>query len=817
MNATPILTSYTGGIHTPTENSSRLDDELQNAIRKVPGRYHEFIPLDEFDRIITRENIQKELQSNSAISSTTNDLSVWVDEVWNEVEYIDHETEQTMRTSRRKIFAVLVLLNVPERIMSFVGEDLWDRDLPFRTNIERKWVCRTNRNEERIIKCLNNPHEWNKRDSDSFGSHQWCVLSPVFDMTQGEVIFQPLHSRIPLPFVEESGIDDGDVLGGGYGDVSRVLIHPAHYRLDTSKPGQLDAFAIKRLLSRDKRNFDSEVESLKRFSTGHYPHLVRLLATYSHGGYYHLIFPWAQGNLKDFWSIHSKPDKTYELLLWIADQCKGIAAGLNMIHKDDFGKRSLTPEETTKGRHGDIKPENILWFQDTEDKIRPWMGTLKISDFGLTRWHRDKSNRIVYINGVRASPTYRAPESDLTQEIFQPWDIWTLACVYLEFLTWYLCGWDEGVDEFSRQRADESSFSIPWDDFFSLGSKENGFTYRASLKRSVIDVSTIFSSWAMPTKDKFMQWVNKLHAAEGCSIFIHEFLDLISDHMLRIRYEERYKCEEIVDRLDTMYRRCRDDETYCFKGAHNHQKKRKTNDSDVKDLKDVQNEHVEGPANISDWRQPGSEQQARIMEEEGNPTTPTRFDEGGKYDKTSNPPIGSVEDESYGRMAESPTQTDTAAFALLPATSTIGSCLDTRRQHEDHAVRVSQEGDQVLQIPLLPNCLGHLDSKADFTRTRYGEGSYRTSQLDENIPQASMPGNHGVPFQEENIEGIMRLGTSIQSNDDNVQISEIPGRAEDEDGEPLSQGQSGSRRKKLAERIKSLITCFRNRPHNGDK
>jgi serine/threonine protein kinase len=43
----------------------------------------------------------------------------------------------------------------------------------------------------------------------------------------------------------------------------------------------------------------------------------------------------------------------------------------NLAHEDDEGK--------DYGRHGDIKPENILWFK--QDKSHPKFGILKLSDF----------------------------------------------------------------------------------------------------------------------------------------------------------------------------------------------------------------------------------------------------------------------------------------------------------------------------------------------------------------------------------------------------------------------------------------------------
>ncbi|KAI1774285.1 hypothetical protein F4818DRAFT_419468 [Hypoxylon cercidicola] len=537
-----------------TGNDSSLEHELRNATIRGWRDEYEFIPIDEFDKILTRQSVRRELQSCLAKLPKEKDLDYWVSAVW------DRSKVGKKYTSRRKIFAALVLFNAPEKIISFIDEVLWDKDLPFVLNDDNKWECQ-GQSETRIVKCLSNPNEWSWRDLDSFESYQWRMLSPIFDMAEGKVIFYHLHRRIPLPFKDSEHVDE-DPLGGGFADVARVLIYPGHYKQSNSIDDPLNAFAIKRLRSKDKTQFDLEVESLERFSDGNYPHLIKLLATYSHGGYYHMIFPWAEGNLKDFWRRHPKPNRTYELALWIADQCRGIAKGLKMIHHDEF-QHSLSPTEAKKGRHGDIKPENILWFKGSGSDSIPRSDVLKISDFGLTRWHRDVSNHKKYAEGLAVSLTYRAPETSLDMPVSQPWDIWTLGCVFLEFLTWYLLGWEKGVDEFSKQRTSESPRNpIPEDNFFNLGSAATGLKHGASLKGCVIN------------------WINKLHATEGCSHFIHDFLDLISDSMLRIRYKERHECKYIVNELEKLHEKCKN-EAYCFERAHNQPRKRNTKDSDL--------------------------------------------------------------------------------------------------------------------------------------------------------------------------------------------------------------------------------------------
>lgn len=89
----------------------------------------------------------------------------------------------------------------------------------------------------------------------------------------------------------------------------------------------------------------------------------------------------------------------------------------------------------TNGRHGDIKPENILWFQthDFNDGQGTDRGKLIISDFGLTEFHRDETGLVSPLNKAM-SPTYSAPEFEVSETISQSFDIWSLGCVLCKYI-----------------------------------------------------------------------------------------------------------------------------------------------------------------------------------------------------------------------------------------------------------------------------------------------------------------------------------------------------------------------------------------------
>lgn len=239
-------------------------------------------------------------------------------------------------------------------------------------------------------------------------------------------------------------------------------------------------------------------------------HLIALLDTFLHNDQYYLVFPWAHTDLQNLWrdDIFSKDDET---ALWVAKQCHGLASGLSTIHHwntyspnglldpDPHNAASVTEGDTALqggvedagdrvhlfGRHGDIKPTNILWFPGRG------LGILKIADFGTVHFSK---NRSVSTQNRRSRPdtsTYRAPECDRSDLMLCPSaDIWALGCVYLEFITWLFGGWN-GVECFAFRRLtlDPVLALIPaeTDTFFHSWSDGRP----PEVKASVTEVSTV--------------------------------------------------------------------------------------------------------------------------------------------------------------------------------------------------------------------------------------------------------------------------------------------------------------------------------------
>lgn len=239
---------------------------------------------------------------------------------------------------------------------------------------------------------------------------------------------------------------------------------------------------------------------LRKFNDETHPHLTSLLATYEQFKKFYLIFPHAEANLEEYWRDRNpQPEMSHATLRWMANQCQGLANGLTKIHRwnsPPYGRKhhSLTvPNPNPQGseligHHGDIKPQNLLWFQNPDGG--PDEGVLKITDFGQTEF---KAGRTTFNqSGKRApvSPSFRPPEYDIKGGNGRSHDIWALGCVYLDFIAWVLGGW-ELIKEFSAARIshDPGWHGMDTDVYFKI-SDESGRKV-AAIKPAVTGVSQV--------------------------------------------------------------------------------------------------------------------------------------------------------------------------------------------------------------------------------------------------------------------------------------------------------------------------------------
>ncbi|KAK3370932.1 hypothetical protein B0T24DRAFT_577909 [Lasiosphaeria ovina] len=557
-----------------------LQDRLWEALAPNEDKSKKgFFPANLLPLLLTEQSVSEELNKHFGDKSTKYARKICSEKRVNSFEEDGMSSmKQRIRTYRR-VFAILMLIDKTPAIRQFIREGVNDSDLPLVRSGTGKGMRRS-RALDKELKCFRSG--WTGIQIRNFVDYQWTTLAPFFSKGEKrkEVHHYPLQDRVILPFSPNKKQDEvnQELLGGG-GRVFKTSIHPDHHNFHAffdcpraaspsdhghESPECTCVFAIKCLHSQNKESFKKEVDMLKKFSNNAHANLISLLATYEQNGTFFLIFPCADDDLQTYWKkMPPPPAGDADGVRWAAEQCLGIAKGVLKIHEGDSGNSRLQPHDLTRivGNHGDIKPENVLWFRDKTEARgggRPGgggRGTLKLSDFGLAdSSSRRTASRRCHSN-VAVTCNYRAPECDLPHQggKGRQYDMWTLGCLYLEFVTW-LVGGTALLDEFMRKRlsVDMAWYEIETDTFFQLDKDPETEKLYALVKPSVTE---------------------RLRSDKRCTPFILDFLDLIETGLLVVKNPEpfvkgRLSINEAHARLTKMVQKCNAEREYTCKSLY---------------------------------------------------------------------------------------------------------------------------------------------------------------------------------------------------------------------------------------------------------
>jgi serine/threonine protein kinase len=169
-------------------------------------------------------------------------------------------------------------------------------------------------------------------------------------------------------------------------------------------------------------------------------HLIKAIAYYKQSGEHYFITPWAKyGDLWNFWmTTEKKPRTDKDYFIWAFGQLAGIARGIEKLH-------ASAAKSGPNCRHGDLKPENILCFPDDEEDHnngRYPSVRLVITDPGLAKIHNDATKLRSATKTTVSTERYLAPEMKThpNGKLSRRFDIWSLGCIFLEFVIWLLYG-----------------------------------------------------------------------------------------------------------------------------------------------------------------------------------------------------------------------------------------------------------------------------------------------------------------------------------------------------------------------------------------
>ncbi|KAI1212730.1 uncharacterized protein F4807DRAFT_457529 [Annulohypoxylon truncatum] len=337
-----------------------------------------------------------------------------------------------------RVFATLLLSGHVERAVKLRKYGFMDKYLPVQIHDDQVTSFHLLADD----KALKWFEGWSSQELASFDTFQWHFLAPVF--TSRSILEQP-HDMCPLPFTSYG--DDED--GGSFGKIYQARIH--HDHIEGLQLNEDFTVAIKEIRATHvpDRTYEVEMDALELARWLEDDHLVKFIAGFEMTGKHYLMFQWVNGgNLRSYWeSFQGLRDG--ELIKRTLKQIEGIANALGKMHNVD-------PEKNC--RHGDLKPENILVSERSNNEI-----FLQITDMGSAKIHSvPTSLRQIGTTSLAGTLRYQPPEVRTSRRRSRAYDIWSMGCILLEFIVWFLYGWD-GLSEFNK------SFDHTTQPFFRIG------------------------------------------------------------------------------------------------------------------------------------------------------------------------------------------------------------------------------------------------------------------------------------------------------------------------------------------------------------
>ncbi|KAI1492617.1 hypothetical protein F5X96DRAFT_351528 [Biscogniauxia mediterranea] len=512
-----------------TENEESLEDELHDVLVEsvfLPGE-PEFLPGDELRRLVCPRRVNQLFADDQ--------LRIQLPSDHDSIGSLICPPLGSISPSYQRILTILILLgnNMFKQIGHFIMENVDDTHLPLKivrsTEHRTEALARSSEDETVLEFSLG----WRRRYLKEFIRWQWQV-SPTFfavrnediahyECRKGEILpFMAVKQGQELPFWgHDRTFDPADTSRAGNSVMFKYQIHEGQQNLRRyTTDGPSRAIAVKKLQSTVREDFQKERRMLVRLTPHTTLHLSKLLATfetpYTSGDMpfrnYYLIFEWADMSLRDLWNRgHPTTIEQHVLSQWVAQQCRGLAEALDIIHEFKAHRRRSDIEPRTHGFHGDIKPENILWYSNWKGCDYPF-GVLQITDFGLSSFHNTAT--ALDIKARMLDHTYSPPESILARRISQSLDIWTLGCLFLEFAAWLGNG-IRGVDDFEEARMTKQSLT-GWE------------------AATFYTVEQVQGQTSVAINEEVINWVEKMCRGRRCSQFICDFVQVVLNQMILV-------------------------------------------------------------------------------------------------------------------------------------------------------------------------------------------------------------------------------------------------------------------------------------------
>ncbi|KAI0428346.1 kinase-like domain-containing protein, partial [Xylaria sp. FL1042] len=483
-----------------------------------------FYPLPLLQHVFTEQALSVEMNALSGICNRTSLIK----------QVLGHDNTITYI----KVFAILKVIDRLDRLPAFVQGQVSDQELPL--------TFKGGQPEDGLYGKSGKPLPGDLLKGytrKSFYTEQYNMLPHFFQSRD-----QPcdLRWRHVLPYYKVAPTKTStelEYLSGSFGSVSKILIHPLCHGFNGkfNETNEHTFFALKEYHKGNIVEFQREVKMLQRFKHTNHQHIVTLLAAYTQDQKHFLVFPWADYDLGLYWQMKNPTpnSKSAQLVQWICNQAWKLSEAVSRIHDLDEDS-DVAEEERLYGRHGDLKPDNILWYRSGNG-----FGNLVITDMGLSKTHRFKSRTYTLHNKPTAAPRYRPPEVEYEGSLMgRTFDIWTLGCVFLEFLIW-LHGGSAKLEEILETMMSPSIRGGDSEDYFEwvrVGEDEY---------------------YAIRVKEAVTKCIEDLRG--NCAQFAYDFLDIIANQMLVVERNERISAKELTEKMKSLSRNCDKNRDYCVR------------------------------------------------------------------------------------------------------------------------------------------------------------------------------------------------------------------------------------------------------------